>query len=277
MADDLATRIGGQGQVLMLGMTNLANMQAGFRGFQYRMSAYSNVEVFDPEDDMDIGPDRAQQIVADYLKRFPNLAGIAGFDANSGPGAAAAVKAAGKQDTVRIVSVDTDPLHQGYLKSGIIDSLFAQKREIFTSLAFQMLYTYNHGSGSTGHRPGAINIPGNIDTGFVIVTRENIDNLDLEFDLNESLEYHRLSQSLVVVSGMVENNSEPALATDLHRRIVYANPAARKTWRIPENRWGEFVLDEIMNLDKGQIASLDQCLRDETPINMEVIVNDKSI
>ncbi len=269
MADELATRIGGRGRVLIIGMSELANVQAGFGGFQFRMGAYSNIEVLPPEDDMEIGPERAQAVVAEYLRQYPDLAGIAGFGRHSGPGAAAAVEAADKSKSVKIVSVETDSPHLAYLRSGVIDSLFAQKREIFTNLAFQMLYTYNHGSAATGYRPGAVNIPGNVDTGFVVVTNKNVDSYEAEYGLEDAFRRHELSQRLALVSGIVESSAEIALAADLEGRIVYANQAAFNLLPLEVNRLHEASIETIFDLTDEQKALIERCSSEGVSVRFE--------
>jgi PAS domain S-box-containing protein len=274
MADELATRINGQGKVLMLGMTDLDNMQAGFRGFQYRISAYSDMEVFGPEDDLDVTADRAQAIAAEYLQRHPDLAGIVGFDGNSGPGAAAALETAVKANTVKVICVDTGSPHLEYLKSGVIDALFAQKREAFTNLAFQMLYTYRHGSAATGYRPGAINIPGNVDTGYVVVTNKNIDSFETEFGIEDAFRRHDLSQRLTLTSGMLDNSAEIALAGDLEGRIVYANRAALRYLDLDEGQLSESALEKVMGFKEKHNELMKKCLSDKSPASFQIVIPD---
>ncbi len=273
MADDLATRIGGRGKVLMIGMTDLANSQTGFRGFQDRMAAYSNMELLGPENDLDVGYDRAQKIVEEYLKRYPDLVGVAGFDGNSGPGAAAAVDSAGKSGEIKIVCVDDESNQLEYLKSGTINSIFAQKRHAFTNLAFQMLYSYNHGSAATGYRPGAINIPGNIDTGYVLVTTKNIESFRAEFSHEEASRRHDLSQRLALVSSVVENSAEIALASDSEGRLVYANQSALKLFGLNESRLVESSIESLFNLDDRQKELLSECAVDGRTVRFEAIAS----
>ncbi|MFZ5979336.1 MAG: substrate-binding domain-containing protein, partial [Candidatus Zixiibacteriota bacterium] len=160
MADRMSLLIGDEGKVLMLGMFGPPNMQAGYRGFKVRMAGSPKIRVIGPVDDMDTGCDRAREITTGYLREHHDLKGIAGFDGNSGPGAAQALLQENLHDRVRLVCVDADQPHREFILRGVINAAFGQKREIFTFRAFQMLYSYNHGSAASGFRTGAINLPG---------------------------------------------------------------------------------------------------------------------
>jgi PAS domain S-box-containing protein len=226
MADQLVRCMGTRGKVLMIGAIQADNIQAGFRGFHQRIADYPEVQVFGPFDDMANNPQRAQAIVTEFLERHPDLAGVAGFDAHSGPGAAVALQRAGLDQVVKVVCVDADDLHLELVRGGAIDAAFAQKREAFTYLGFRMLHAYNHGSPATGFQPGIINVPGDLHTGFILVTAGNVNALQTELHLSEIFGHHQLVQHLVLLGSMVENSPELALAATLEGRIVYGNPAA---------------------------------------------------
>jgi len=248
MADNLADLISEQGKILMLGMVGLDNMKAGFRGFRQQISRYPRIDVLGPVDDLDAGSERAESIVGSYLQKHPDLTGIVGFDGNSGPGAARALEKRGMTSRVKLICVDADTPHKQYIKSGVIDAAFCQKRETFTYLAFQLIYDYNHGSRCTGYTPGAINIPGDIDTGFKIVTHENVDSVDSENSLDQAIEHHELSQQLALISSMIENVEELAIAADENGRIVYANSACQS--------FCGYSKDEIVGLNIKRLFDL---------------------
>ena len=95
-----------------------------------------------------------------------------------------------------------------------------------STLAFQMVHAYNHGSLITGYQPGPANISGNIDTGHVIVTEENVETFESELSVEEAFAQQQLSRQVALLSSMIENSSELALATDADGYIMYANPAS---------------------------------------------------
>ncbi|MEE4264470.1 MAG: substrate-binding domain-containing protein [Desulfobacteraceae bacterium] len=269
MADKLAALMNHKGQILMLGMVGLDNMKAGFRGFQDQISHYPHIGVIGPVDDLDAGSDRAESIISNYLQEHPDLNGIVGFDGNSGPGAARALKKLGMTDKVRLVCVDADTPQRKYLATGEIDAAFFQKRETFTYLAFQLIYDYNHGSRVTGYSPGAINISGNIDTGFLIVTKENLDYFDSESNLDQAIHHHELSQQLALISSMVESVEELALAADENGRIVYANAACERFCGYTKKEMVGLDLKELFDLTSLKKSQIHQCLKEETPRNFE--------
>ena len=264
MADKLAALLSNEGKVLMLGMVDLDNMQAGLQGFQKQISRYPHIEVMDPVDDLDAGIGRAESIVSACLQEHPDLKGIVSFDGNSGPGAAQALEKLGMAHKVKLICVDADTPQKQYLKSGTIDAAFYQKRETFTYLAFQLIYDYNHGSKATGYTPGAINISGNIDTGFSIVTKENIDSFDSENSLDQAIHHHELSQQLSLISSMIENVEELAVAADENGRIVYANAACQNFCGYTKDETVGLNIKELFDLTALQNSQMDQCLRQET-------------
>ncbi len=269
IADKLAELIAYRGKVLMIGIRSAANMQSGFRGFRERMRDYPEIEVLGPEDDLDFRFDKAQAVVDRCLETHPDLVGVAGFDSNSGPGAALALERLGKGSTVKLVCVDADKPQLEHLRTGAIDAALSQKREAFTYLAFQMLYTYNHGSLATGNHPGLINIPGNIATGHVMVTLENIDSFEGELSLDEALERHQLGQQFALLSSMVRNIAEIALATDVSGQIVYANPAATTLCGYSEAQMKELSIEQLFSLTEEHRALVLDCAREGQAASFE--------
>ncbi len=269
MADRLASLMTRHGKVLTLGMVGLDNMRAGFQGFRQRISRYPNIEVLGPVDDLDVGFEKAESIVASYLRDHPDLAGIVGFDGNSGPGAVRALEKMGLVQDIKLICVDADAPRFQYLRNGAIDIAFCQKQETFTYLAFQLLYDYNHGSRVTGYTPGAINIPGNIDTGFVVVTRDNVDSFDSDISLTQAIQHHEYSQQLSLISSMIENVDALAIAADPNGRIVYANAASQRFCGYDQNEMVGRYVDRLFNFTPVQKAQIAQCFREQTGKNFE--------
>jgi len=265
MAQSLAKMINGTGKILMLGMSGLENMEKGFRGFSQTLRGYPDLQLLGPEDDFAEGPERAEQIVTEYAKKYPDLAGIAAFDGNGGPGAAVALKKLLKIKTVHLVCVDVNKLQLQHLRDGAIDACFAQQREYFTYLAFQMLYSYNHGSIGTGYKSGAVNIPGNIATDFQVVTKKNTNTFKRTFDIEEALNRHHLVQQVNLLTQMVKNVSEIIITTDLEGNIIYANPYAKDLLS-----YG----DDILELNVNNVF---ESLQKRIDIDKEFLIEDNLI
>jgi ABC-type sugar transport system substrate-binding protein len=83
----------------------------------------------------------AAKLTADFMAAHPDLAGLAGFDSNSGPGMALSVKEGGKVGRIKLTTVDAEPEHLQLVKDGVIDYLVGQKRELFTALGAQFSST----------------------------------------------------------------------------------------------------------------------------------------
>ncbi|HRQ49895.1 MAG TPA: substrate-binding domain-containing protein, partial [Agriterribacter sp.] len=79
--------IGGKGKVACMGILGMENMEAGFKGFQDALKKFPGIEFIGKYDDK-ANVETAARITADLLTANPDLAGIGGFDSNSGPGIA---------------------------------------------------------------------------------------------------------------------------------------------------------------------------------------------
>ncbi|MBU1086689.1 MAG: PAS domain S-box protein [Candidatus Omnitrophica bacterium] len=251
MADSLANMINGPGKVLIFGTTGLMNVEAGFRGFSTRISQYPDIQLLGPEDASGNDFEKAENIVTRYLKQYPDLSGIVVLNNNGGPGAARALEKFLKVRTVKLICTDANKLQLEYLKKGIIDVVFSQKHQYSTYLAFQMLYAYNHGSINTGYKPGLINIPGNIDTGHLIITDKNIDSFQQGFDIKEALNRHHLSQQVNLFTHMLENINEIVLTADLYGNVFYANPATTLQLGYKKEALLELELNAIFKVEQN--------------------------
>ena len=260
MADRLAKMIDFRGRVLFMGMYHLENMNAGFRGFYQHLFTFPDIEIFGPENDFDADSQRAEEITARYLEDYKDLTAIAGFDWNSGPGIARALEKAGLEKRIKVVCVEADEMQLKHIQTGAIDAAYYQKREAFTYQAFQMLYAYNHGSVSTGNLPGLINIPGNIDTGHFVVTPKNFSTFKTEFDIEEAIARHELSQQFTFLSSMIENIAEITLAAGNEGRIVYANPAASKALGYSKAEMVNHRAGDVFELNEEHKSILAACI-----------------
>jgi ribose transport system substrate-binding protein len=112
------------------------------------------------------------------LSAHPDIAGICGFDSNSGPGIALAVKEARKAGKIKITTVDWEPEHLQLVKEGVIQMLAGQKRELFTWYGAQFLYDMVHRTNPLAQNDaeaGITSVPYNINTGLLKITSENVD------------------------------------------------------------------------------------------------------
>ena len=173
----MAKLIAGKGKVACMGILGMENMEAGFKGFQDALKKYPGVQFIGKYDDK-ANVETAAKITADLLAANPDIAGLAGFDSNSGPGMALSVKESGKVGKVKITTVDAEPEHLRLVKEGVIDYLVGQKRELFTWLGAQFLFDMRHKTlplSANDARAGLVPIPRTVITGSVEIDKNNVD------------------------------------------------------------------------------------------------------
>ncbi|MBC7827601.1 MAG: substrate-binding domain-containing protein [Chitinophagaceae bacterium] len=173
----MASLIGGKGKVACMGILGMENMEAGFKGLQEALKKFPSIEFIGKYDDK-ANVETAARLTADLLAAHPDLAGIAGFDSNSGPGMALAVKEANKKGKVKLTTVDAEPEHLQLVKEGVISYLVGQKRELFTWLGAQFLFDMRHNTlplSANDARAGIVPIPRTVITGSIEIDLSNVD------------------------------------------------------------------------------------------------------
>jgi len=175
--EEMVRLTGGKGKIACMGILGLSNQEAGFQGLLDVLKKYPDMQLVGKFDDK-ANVEEAARITADLLSAHPDLAGVCGFDSNSGPGMALAVKEAGKAGKVKITTVDWEPEHLALVKNGTIQMLVGQKRELFTWYGAQFLYDMVHQTNrlsENDRQAGITNVPYQINTGLLKITKENID------------------------------------------------------------------------------------------------------
>ena len=81
--------------------------------------------------------------------------------------------------------------------------------------------------------------------------------------------HHELCQQFSLVSAMIENVPELALATDESGRIVYANAAAQQLCGHSKNQMMAGTIGRFFNLTRGQKTRIDQCVAEDMPQTFE--------
>jgi ribose transport system substrate-binding protein len=174
--ETMAKLINGRGKVAYMGILGLTNMEDGFRGMLDVFKKYPGIQVVGRYDDK-ANVEEAARITSDVLSAHPDIAGICGFDSNSGPGIGLAIKEAGKTGRVKVTTVDWEPEHLRLVQEGVIDLLVGQKRELFTWYGAQFLFDMVHSTNTLSandRQAGITNIPESVNTGLLIISKENI-------------------------------------------------------------------------------------------------------
>lgn len=177
-AEAMVKLIGGKGIVAMMGINGI-NMQEAYDGFRSVMENYGDVVVLDQIDD-ESNPVLSEQITKELIGKYPELAGIAGFDSNSGPGIANALEELGLIGKIKVTCVDVTAKHIEILKSGAVQKLIGQKRELFTYYGGVLLYEITHRDEKMppgGYLNNQNEIPTKVDTGLIEVDLSNVDGM----------------------------------------------------------------------------------------------------
>jgi ribose transport system substrate-binding protein len=125
-AQTLAKLVGGKGSVLVINVNpGISTTDARAKGFDDEIKKTAGITALPVEYTND-EPARAAAIVSATLSKHPDLAGIFATNVLTAEGAATGLRAAGKQDQVKIVGFDAGPQQIQDLKSGVVQALIAQ-------------------------------------------------------------------------------------------------------------------------------------------------------
>ena len=170
------------GKVAMMSIINAGNMREAVAGFQAYIEANGGgkYEIVANEDD---GGDaqKAAQVTAAVMAAHPDIKAFAGFDSESGAGIVTALREAGKQPgEIVVTAMEQTPDFFKTAKEGWVNAIVVQNRELFIYYAVKMLHDYNINGLKTaglGSADGGRAIPDSLDTGVVLVTKDNVDKV----------------------------------------------------------------------------------------------------
>lgn len=177
----LAEAIGGSGQVGVLQVPGLHNLQQRVDGFKDTLERlYPDVEVVQVVNG-NLDQAEGAKVTAGMLQAYPGIKGLFGSDSSAGVGAATAVKEAGKAGDIKIIAFDTDTGTLDLIKEGVLTGSIAQGTYNMGWWSFQMLFNVNGGAGNfnpvDGWREFNLNpLPPSVDTGVTVVSIENVDS-----------------------------------------------------------------------------------------------------
>ncbi len=178
-ADLLARAIGERGKVAVLtGVPGALNLDQRVQGFTDRLTAYPNMQVvatIASNEDINLGV----RGVEETMQAHPDLAGwffVGLWPLVADRGAMPLWEGAGRRGTLKSVAFDTLPIELDLLRDGYLDGLIGQKYWDWGYESVQMVYDYV----TAGKR-----FPPFIDTGFDIVTRNNVDAMARAWETND--------------------------------------------------------------------------------------------
>src|SRR5262245_45503402 len=167
---------GRRGKVALLGLIEQEIDQKAFAGFR-RVAEKAGLTCLDPQQDKG-NTAEATRVAAGIIQGVSDLVGMAGFDSESGPGMAQAIKEAGKAGKIVATCVEAEEPHLRFLKEGVLAACVGQKRELFTYMGVQALYQVKHAKirfTNNDKAAGVTPIPTTYNTGTYTVTRETVD------------------------------------------------------------------------------------------------------
>jgi rhamnose transport system substrate-binding protein len=187
LLDNAASLVGNQGEFAII-TANLtaANQNAWIAAIKARQAEkYPEMKLVDikPCDDL---KDKAQQETTNLLSAHPNLKAIISVCSPGVPGAAEAVKQAGKTGTVKVVGLGLPSENKAYVKEGVTQSVILWKVEDLGYLAVRAGAAVADGSLKKGDtefnagKLGTLKVEGDnilLGTPFAF-TKENIDQFD---------------------------------------------------------------------------------------------------
>ena len=170
------------GKIAMTSIINANNMREGVAGFTAYIKAHGGDKyqlVANEDDNGDAS--KAAQVTSALLAAHPDLAGIAGFDSESGAGIVTALREARKKPgQIHVTAMEQTPDFFKTVKEGWTDGVIVQNRELFVYYAVRMLYDYRHNGLKTvglSWQDGGKPIPTNVDTGVLVVSKDNVDKV----------------------------------------------------------------------------------------------------
>jgi len=166
------------GKIATMSIINANNMREGVKGFTDYIAANGGGKyqmVANEDDNGDSA--KAAEVTAALLAAHPDIAGIAGFDSESGAGIVRALQEAGKKPgDVKVTAMEQTPDFFKTAADGWVDGIIVQNRELFIYYAIKLLHDYNHNglktSGLTA-ADGGVAIPPSVDTGVLVVNKDN--------------------------------------------------------------------------------------------------------
>jgi ribose transport system substrate-binding protein len=170
------------GKLAMMSIINAGNMREAVAGFKAYIEANGGGKytIVSSEDD---GGDaqKAAQVTAAIIAANPDIAGLAGFDSESGAGIVTALREAGKNPgDIKVTAMEQTPDFFKTAKEGWVDGIVVQNRELFIYYAVKILHDYNTNTlksagltSADGGRP----VPDSLDTGVLLVTKDNVEKV----------------------------------------------------------------------------------------------------
>jgi ribose transport system substrate-binding protein len=169
-ARTLAKLTGDKGAVLVVNVKpGISTTDARAKGFEEELKNHPNMKYLGVEYSND-KPEIAAAKATAALAAHPDMVGIFGTNLFSAEGAATGLRSAGASKKVKIVGFDAGPKQVEDLQSGIVQALIAQKPADIGKAGVEQAL----------HALKGEPVQKKIGTGFVVVTKENMNDPDVQ-------------------------------------------------------------------------------------------------
>ncbi|MCA9041455.1 MAG: autoinducer 2 ABC transporter substrate-binding protein [Planctomycetaceae bacterium] len=188
LIDDLAEQMGGSGKwAIAIASLDAANLNT-WRKFaeEHAKAKYPELELIDTVVTQE-DAETARQLVQSLINANPDLKGIVAFDSNSVPGAAEAIKRAGKVGEIALVGNSTPKSMKPYIKEGVLKSFYLWNPQELGDLTVRVAHALIQGKeikeGTELEGYGPVHLHPNDPTTIIMsdpirFTAENIDEYD---------------------------------------------------------------------------------------------------
>ncbi|MFC0470963.1 substrate-binding domain-containing protein [Halalkalibacter kiskunsagensis] len=172
-ATHMAELMDEEGEIALLYTIGQQNVEERITGFVTAIEKqYPNMKVVVRANDSGDQTEGARALAAE-LQANPNIKGVFAANGVAGLGAATAVREAGKRDQIKIIGFDTDSALLDMVSEGEVDATIAQGTENMGYWSMAFLYHLKHDLAPES-------LPGFVDTGVNIVTKENVEEFYVE-------------------------------------------------------------------------------------------------
>jgi ribose transport system substrate-binding protein len=166
-------KLNNKGTVAMLGMPTLSNIRDRMDGVKaaFAASGVKIVQIGDSKTDA-VG---SAATAAAILQKFPNLDAMMGIDSHSGLGIGNAIKEAGKVGKVLATGFDRDNSLLELIDEGVVTATVVQRTALmpyYATLILWQLHNSKVALTEDDKTAKVLNIPGFVDTGVMIVEKE---------------------------------------------------------------------------------------------------------
>jgi len=169
----ISGKLGKKGQVALLGMPTLSNIRDRIEGIKSVFAAndIKIVQIGDSKTDA-VG---SAETAASILLKYPDLDALIGVDSHSGLGIGMAIKEANKVGKILATGFDRDNSLLEMIAEGVVSGTVVQRTALMPYYAVLILWQlHNSPVALTKDDKAAkiMNIPGFVDTGVMIVEKE---------------------------------------------------------------------------------------------------------